>query len=141
MTIYTHGDIRQRFIQGIILRLRAGLTLERHLLRSGKALLGGIIRGSTDVPDSLGHKQVITSGRLGPRGIRANRQARQYRESLSHHPHLPASFYYIFSIPSKLYRPRVSARKTIDKWFAFDFNLNRVAQNREKSLEKTRRFY
>jgi hypothetical protein len=87
--MYAYGDFRCGCIRRITWGINRGYRLERHPRQSAQPLDGPAVRGSAGLPDSLGHKRDITSGRgcisrvdrclaPGPRDFR----------SLSTHSHL-----------------------------------------------------
>lgn len=61
--MYAYGDFRWGCIRRITWWINRGYRLERHPRQSGQLLDGPSVRGSAGLPDSLGHKRDITSGR------------------------------------------------------------------------------
>lgn len=59
---YAESDCRRGCIRGIRMGFIRGITLDDHPVRVGKPQLIGGAWGSAGVPDSLGHKQGVTSG-------------------------------------------------------------------------------
>ena len=60
---YAYGDFRWGCIRRITWWINRGYRLDRHPRQSAQPLDGPAVRGSAGLPDSLGHKRDITSGR------------------------------------------------------------------------------
>jgi hypothetical protein len=71
---YAESDCRRGCIRGFRMGFIRGITLDDHPVRLRKPQLIGDAWGSAGVPDSLGHKQGVTSG--GRRGLLSSHSMR-----------------------------------------------------------------